>query len=124
MRKTYSEESWREFEEVLTAQYSDVEVEGIRKALTGLEVPFAPKDLQKNIDGKKEYFVEVEELAKKRKVSQILTDLYEIGVIGNYGANPRFSFKGENDIDPMMPLTIHYPLLRFFKASMPAKRRC
>lgn len=124
VRKTYSEESWREFEEVLTAQYSDVEVEGIRKALTGLEVPFAPKDLQKNIDGKKEYFVEVEELAKKRKVSQILTDLYEIGVIGNYGANPRFSFKGENDIDPMMPLTIHYPLLRFFKASMPAKRRC
>lgn len=123
VRKTYSEESWIEFEEVLTAKYSDVEVEGIRKALTGLSVPFVPKDFQASIDGKIEYFEEVEILAKNRRTPQILKDLYEIGVIGNYGANPRFSFKGESDIDPLMPLTIHYPLLRFFKTSMPNRRK-
>ena len=45
-------------------------------------------------------------------------ELYDIGVIGNYGDFPRFSFKGEKDIDPLLPLTFHYPLLRYFKASI------
>ena len=123
VRKQYSEESWIEFEEVLTVKYSDVEVEGIKKALTGLDLPFVPKQFQASIDGKKDFFEEVEELSKKRKTFQILKDLYEIGVIGNYGKNPRFSFKGETDIDPLMPITIHYPLIRFFKASIPSKRK-
>ena len=50
-------------------------------------------------------------------------DLYEIGVIGNYGSNPRFSFKGDTDLSPTMPMTIHYPLIRFFKASLPKRRK-
>ena len=123
VRKTYAEESWIEFEEVLTAKYSDEEVEGIKKSLTGLSLPFEVKDFQHNIDSNIDFFEEVETLAKNRKAPQILKDLYEIGVIGNYGTNPRFSFKGDTDISPTMPLTIHYPLIRFFKASIPNKRK-
>lgn len=123
MRKPYSEESWIEFEEVLTVKYSDMEVEGIKKALTGISLPFGLVDLQKQIDGKIDFYEEVEVLFQKRKMPQILKDLYEIGVIGNYGPNPRFVFKGDIDIDPLMPVTIHYPLIRFFKASMPNKYR-
>lgn len=52
------------------------------------------------------------------KPNQILRDLYDLGVIGNYGKVPRFVFKGDRDIDPMAPLTIHYPLIRFFRAAM------
>lgn len=51
----------------------------------------------------------------------ILRDLYDIGVIGNYCDFPRFSFKGEDGIDPLLPLTFHYPLLRYFKASVRPK---
>ena len=58
------------------------------------------------------------ELLQKKKAAFILRDLYDIGVIGNYGDFPRFSFKGEKDIDPLLPLTFHYPLLRYFKASI------
>lgn len=123
VRKPYSEESWIEFEEVLTVKYSDMEVEGIKKALTGISLPFGLVDLQKQIDGKIDFYEEVEVLFQKRKMPQILKDLYEIGVIGNYGPNPRFVFKGDIDIDPLMPVTIHYPLIRFFKASMPNKYR-
>lgn len=55
VRKPYSEESWIEFEEVLTVKYSDMEVEGIKKALTGISLPFELVDLQKQIDGKIEF---------------------------------------------------------------------
>ena len=123
VRKAYAEESWIEFEEVLTAKYSDVEVEGIKKALTSLSLPFEIKDFQYNIDRNKDFFEEVEYLAKNRKTPHILKDLYEIGVIGNYGSNPRFSFKGDTDLSPTMPMTIHYPLIRFFRASLSKKRK-
>lgn len=123
IRKPYSEESWIEFEEVLNVKYSDTEVEGIKKALTGIALPFKVSDFSKKIDDKKDFFEEIEVLAKNKKPAQILKDLYEIGVIGNYGDNSRFSFKGDIDIEPLMPLTIHYPLIRFFGASMPHKRK-
>jgi hypothetical protein len=123
VRKTYAEESWIEFEEVLTAKYSDEEVEGIKKSLTSLSLPFEIKDFQHNIDSNKDFFEEVETLFQNRKTPHILKDLYEIGVIGNYGTNPRFSFKGDTDLCPTMPMTIHYPLIRFFKASLPKRRK-
>lgn len=120
--KAYSEESWIEFEETLTVKYSDVEVEGIRQALTGLELPFNLEKFQKQIMDKADFFEGVRELQKRHKPGYILKDLYEIGIIGNYGENPRFSFKGDMDIDPRQPLTIHYPLIRYFRASISSKR--
>lgn len=85
--------------------------------MTGLQVPFTVSDFERSIDGKASVFEEVE-LLQKKKAAFILRDLYDIGVIGNYGDFPRFSFKGEKDIDPLLPLTFHYPLLRYFKASI------
>lgn len=124
VRQTYSEESWVEFEEVLTATYSDVEVEGIKKVLTGLCLPFDLEDFNEAIEKKAQFFEEVSKLKENKKGPQILKDLYEIGVIGNYGENqPRFSFKGDVDVDPFLPMTIHYPLLRFFKATLPKRKR-
>lgn len=124
VKQRYSEESWVEFEEILTVKYSDKEVEGIKLALTGLQVPFTVADFSAKIDGKADTFEEVEFLKSKgKKASHILRDLYDIGVIGNYGDLPRFTFKGDKDIDPTLPLTFHYPLLRFFKASIKHRDR-
>ena len=122
VKQRYSEESWAEFEEILTVKYSDREVRGIKIALTGLQVPFTVSDFVKSINGKSEVFEEVE-LLQNLKAPFILRDLYDIGVIGNYGDFPRFSFKGEKDIDPLLPLTFHYPLLRYFKASIINRER-
>ena len=121
VKQKYSEESWAEFEEVLTVKYSDEEVEGIKQSLTGLSLPFASSDFIAQIDGKADTFEEVEKLKNSnKKPTQILRDLYDMGVLGNYGSLPRFSFKGDKDIDPMMPLTFHYPLIRYFRASIKA----
>ena len=117
-RKSYAEESWSEFEEFLTVKYSDKEVEGIKKSLTGIQLPFSVSDFQHHLNTKKAFFDEVNELIKKRKTSEIIKDLYDIGIIGNYGANSRFVFKGDIDVDPMMQITIHYPLIKFFQASI------
>lgn len=122
VKQRYSEESWAEFEEMLTVKYSDREVGGIKIALTGLQVPFMVLDFENSINGKADVFEEVE-LLKKKNAAFILRDLYDIGVIGNYGDYPRFSFKGEKDIDPLLPLTFHYPLLRYFKASIKSKEK-
>lgn len=71
-----------------------------------------------SLNSKKDSFDEVNELVTKRKTSEILKDLYDIGIIGNYGSTSRFMFKGDTDIDPIMPITIHYPLINFFQASI------
>ncbi len=117
-RKPYAEESWTEFEEFLTVKYSDKEVEGIKKSLTGIQLPFSVSDFQHHLNSKKDFFEEVNELVTKRKTPEILKDLYDIGIIGNYSSNSRFMFKGDTDIDPIMPITIHYPLIKFFQASI------
>ena len=120
VKQRYSEESWAEFEEILSVKYSDREVQGIKIALTGLQVPFSVSDFGKSISGKSSFYEEVE-LLKKKNFAFILRDLYDIGVIGNYCDFPRFSFKSEDGIDPLLPLTFHYPLLRYFKASVRPK---
>ena len=125
VRQQYSKESWDEIAESLTATYTDVEVEGIRHILTGISLPFTRAEFIKQIDGCSDTFPEVEKLKNgSKRPATILRDLYDVGVIGNYGAIPRFTFLGDRDIDPMTPVTIHYPLIKFFRASMKKFERC
>ena len=122
VKQQYSTESWEELVEALNAQYSDIEIEGIRHLLTGISVPFTKNDFILRVDELGDSFREVEVL-KKRNISHVLSDLYDIGVIGNYGHVPRFVFLGDRDLDPLAPLTIHYPLIKYFRASMRAFER-
>lgn len=122
VKQQYSTESWEELVESLSALYSDIEIEGIRHLLIGISLPFTKNDFASRIDELSDSFREVEAL-KKRNLSHVLSDLYDIGVIGNYGHVPRFVFLGDRDIDPSAPLTIHYPLIKYFRASMRAFER-
>ncbi|MBU5461233.1 P-loop ATPase, Sll1717 family [Lachnoclostridium sp. MSJ-17] len=117
VKQQYSSESWEELVEALNANYTDKEIEGIRHVLTGISLPFSSKEFEDRIEKMSDSFFEVECL-KKRKASHIIRDLYDVGVIGNYGRFPRFVFFGDRDIDPLTKVTIHYPLINFFRASM------
>lgn len=117
IRKQYAEESWIEFEEFLTVKYSDKEVEGIKRTLTGMSLPFSVSEFRNSMEQKSNFFPEIEKLSSVHKPQEILFDLYDAGIIGNYASNSRFIFKGDDVIDPMLPLTIHYPLLRFFNTT-------
>lgn len=121
-KQQYSIESWEELVEALSAQYSDIEIEGIRHLLTGISLPFTKNDFVMRVNELSDSFREVE-ILKKRNISHILSDLYDIGVVGNYGHIPRFVFLGDRDLDPLAPLTIHYPLIKYFRASMRAFER-
>lgn len=117
-RKRYAEECWDEFAEALRAKYTDDEVEGIKQTLIGISVPFEVSDFSKRAKEKKNFFPEVEALwNSQKKMSQIMIDLYNLGIIGNYGRNPAFIFRGDKDFDPLALITIHYPLTRFFKVN-------
>lgn len=122
VKQQYSTEAWEELVEALSALYSDVEIEGIRHLLTGISLPFTRNELTSRLDELSNTFREVEAL-KKKNISHVLSDLYDIGVIGNYGHVPRFVFLGDRDIDPMAPFTIHYPLIKYFRASLKAYER-
>lgn len=122
IKQQYSTESWEELVEALSVQYSENEIEGIRHLLTGISLPFTPKEFVSRVDALSKVFREVE-ILKDRNISHVLSDLYNIGVIGNYGHIPRFVFLGDRDIDPLAPLTIHYPLIKYFRASMKAFER-
>lgn len=121
VKQQYSSESWEELVEALKANYTDKEIEGIRHVLTGISLPFSSDEFKKRIDDMSELFEEVEYL-KTKKAPYILKDLYDVGVIGNYGKFPRFVFFGDRDIDPLTNVTIHYPLINFFRASMKNSR--
>ena len=119
VRQDYSSESWDEKAEALSAFYSNEEIEGIRLVLTGIIIPFDAVEFSNHIDSKSECYDVVEKLKNsKYKPIQILSLLYNVGVVGNYEKVPRFEFKGDRDIDPSAAVTIHYPLIKFFKASM------
>lgn len=119
VKQQYSTESWEELVEALSAQYSDVEIEGIRHVLTGISLPFTKNEFSVRVRKLCDEFREVE-ILNKRNISHVLSDLYDIGVIGNYAHVPRFVFLGDRDIDHLAQLTIHYPLIKYFRASMKA----
>lgn len=111
----YAKESWTEFEEELIATYSDTEVEGIRQVLIGIHIPFTFGDFRDRIEQKSEFYEEVDMVKQNRKPADILKKLYDLGIIGNTSEASRFDFKREYDIDLTQPLTIHYPLRKYFR---------
>lgn len=125
IRKDYAKESWIELSETLSASYDTNSIEGIKKSFIGINLPFSLSDYESILDSKEKHFNEIKELIKKHpKVSNILDDLYRCGIIGNYERNQaRFYFKGDDDFDPTMAITLHYPLLRFFDAKWDRGRR-
>lgn len=116
VRAKYAEEAWQEFSNELSAKYCREEIDGIKQVLTGITIPFSAKEFLERLKEESELFENVKMLYDKRRVADILSDLYRIGVIGNGDDFSRFAFKGNEAFDPLSNCTIHYPLRRFFTA--------
>ncbi len=116
VRQSYAQEAWEEFAEEMTAKYTTHQIAGIQHVLMGMKTPFTFHEFSEKISETRKFFEEVKALDTIES-SYILRHLYDLGIIGNGGQYPRFSFKGEPDINPYGSIIFHYPLIRFFKTS-------
>jgi hypothetical protein len=97
------------FEEI-SVRYSPNTIEGIRKSITTRRYENSDElaeALRANIAG--------------ISIPQLMTDLFDAGVIGNVDTNATdgfarnfWSYRGEEGLDPSMQISVHWGLLNFF----------
>lgn len=101
-RKLYSEKCWEELSEELLASYSPVELGAIETIFLGFKGDggdFSLQDLKTQVSGKAELYSEVKSLLEKHSVTNILEDLYRVGVIINtVSGKVRSSFRGDSKV--------------------------
>lgn len=114
VRKVYSQESWEEFSNELSAKYTQEEIDGIKQVLVGIGTVFSLEMFTRKLEEKSMHFPTVKILHDNRLPVEILSDIYRVGIIGTDGKWKRFYFKGDEDFDCTASFVIHYPLRRFF----------
>ncbi|MFM5258427.1 P-loop ATPase, Sll1717 family [Aeromonas sp. 602200] len=111
IRKKYSEQSWIEITEELKTKYKDNEIEAIKRLLYGFKQYFSFVELRERAETQSELYMEVSDFLKQRKVQEVLSDLYRVGVIGNYKEKQfRFSFRGDDEILLEQQCFVHHAL--------------
>ena len=122
-RKEYSQQSWIELTEELSIRYSKAEIEGIKYALSGFVRYFSLFDFKKQLLEKSQLYPAVKVLIKNHSPEQLLIDMYNVGIIGNfdktYSKNKlrlkqRYSFKGDTFPILDMDFVVHNALCPFF----------
>ena len=108
--KEYSMQSWIELIEELRTKYTENEINGIRLLLTDIECPFTLNSISVISDSKKELYSDVDMLMQKHKLGDILSVLYNIGIIGNTGQNVRYAFRGDEGLVLESKMKVHDPL--------------
>lgn len=108
-KKHYSQDSLTELNEELRALYSPEEINSIITCLTGFKRVFSIDELHQRVD---KYYPHI--IAKKN-LSDILSDLYRIGFVGNHIPETRFyrwQHKGDDGIilDGAWKIIIHSAL--------------
>lgn len=120
IRVEYAHRSWEEFSEELIASYSPEEIDGLQKLLMGLHSPFWLGEFNDVISRKSEIYPTVKALSKSKQASDILCDLFRIGVLGNltksFGSSdiPKFHYRGEPEIDLEREIITHHALWKHF----------
>jgi hypothetical protein len=114
----YGRESWMELVEELSATYSKEDLSSIQSALKGISCPFQLSDFKLSVESKIGVYPKMKEFSDKysNRYSEILSDLYSIGIIGNC-ANSRvsFSYRGNDDFAPDKACIIHYSLWKYLE---------
>jgi len=117
--KTYSTESWKEITEELKTKYKNEEIDAIKRIFYGYNKQFFSfKELEGHCNKTKEFYQNLDDLLKKYKLSDILFDLYKIGVIGNSKKEGgrsylRYSFRGDDEILFEQNIVLHRALKAF-----------
>ena len=121
-RKQYSQESWTELAEELIVKYNNKEIAGIQQIFNGYRRTFQYDDLRSHIEKRLKLYPAIDALLKAHQIGGILSDLYNVGFIGNAivsskrtaDARMRFSFRGDPNLILEEQLTIHKGLYSFF----------
>lgn len=122
-RKEYSYQSWIELAEELSARYSKEDIEALRIILSGFSRYFDARHFSERMDKMSAEYKLVAQAAGRTTSSQLLADLYNVGVVGNSsetrkgskeGKKYRYHYKG--DYHPIMENTfvVHNALCPFF----------
>lgn len=117
INKEYSSQCWTEQAEELTAKYRAEEIDGIKCLLMGIECPFDMQEINAVANHNRDYYKSLDVLLSAHKLGDILSHLYDIGVIGNTGDRQmRFSFRGDQGLLIHMSMKLHDSLWNFFAA--------
>lgn len=117
IRKRYSSACWVELTEELKAKYKSEEINGIKNILYGYTQISTIQEISIHAESIAQSYIETKKLLEKNSITEILIDLYRIGVIGNYSNESqsgkkrfRFSFRGDDDILLGQKIYIHNAL--------------
>lgn len=113
INKEYSTASWVEHAEELRTNYTETEIDGIRKLLTSLACPFSYRQILDACEEKRHMYTDLDNLMKKHKLGDILALLYKVGIIGNTGQNVRYAFRGDDELVIQNKMKVHDPLWNY-----------
>ena len=92
-RKKYSQDSLDEIKEEMRALYSAEEIDLIMNCLTGFKRIFSYKEISSRVHGI------YNQTFLQSKLLSVLTDLYRLGIVGNYmNGSYRWQHKGDDNI--------------------------
>jgi len=117
INQDYSSKSWTEHSEELQATYTTDEIEGIRMILSGIICPFDYRSITEKADNAKKMYTSTEKLLSKHKLSDVLSHLYKVGVVGNSGDMVRFAYRGYPNLLLDKPMKIHAALWNYFSVT-------
>lgn len=117
INKDYSSKCWVEQTEELQATYTKDEIDGIKKLLIGIKCPFDFNGIRKKADEAKGLYASVETLLTKNRLSDILSHLYKVGIIGNTGDTMHFAYRGDPDLLLENPMRIHDALWNYLSVT-------
>lgn len=113
-QQVYSERMWNEIKDELRLSFSEEEVDAIFILLNRITMPFSYDSLTQRIEQLGKFYPNLPTLLDNSKLSQVLSKLYELGVIGNTGKPMNFIFLGRTLLDPLGMMVIHTPLRNYF----------
>lgn len=113
INKDYSSKCWVEQTEELQATYTKDEIDGIKRLLIGIKCPFDINSIRKKADEAEKLYASVETLLSKNRLSDILSHLYKVGIIGNTGDTTHFAYRGDPDLLLENPMRIHDALWNY-----------
>jgi hypothetical protein len=120
-RKRYSEQTWTELAEELRITYQQEDINALESLFTGFKPRFSLGEFQERIAGKSDS--KIERLIEKHKPTELLEDLFRIGMVGNeYSVQAkhqhvyvnRWAFRDDAKLIPEKQMAIHRSLWKHF----------
>lgn len=116
IRKEYAELSWSEISEEISAAKSSTYIEGLRRILYGIELPFTLSDFIQKMNFEAGRYSSAERVKNETKPAETLELLFRYGIVGNVPdpntnrGRSRFISYGETEPEMDGLFSVHYPL--------------